>query len=134
MVTASVADVLRRGVLAIVWLGTAGICAELLLLEHFETVNQMIPLVLAALGLVVTLWTLLAPGMLAVRLLQFTMLLFIGAGIVGITLHAEATAARQADPAALEVIPPVLAPAIMIQLGLLGLLATYRHPAIPPLD
>jgi hypothetical protein len=70
------------------------------------------------------------------------MLCFIGTGVIGITLHSKGGMSRQheLDPSLAgqtlfwKVVaapdPPVLSPAIMVQLGLLGLVYTYRHPAL----
>jgi hypothetical protein len=112
---------LRRGMLGLVGLGTTGICVELVLLEHYGDWNQLIPLVVAGIGLPATLWMALAPGLAALRVWQFTMLLFVGTGITGITMHYDVTSDTVA--------PPVLAPGLFVQLGLLGLLYTLRHPA-----
>ena len=76
------------------------------------------------------------------RLLQFVMLTYIGTGVIGITLHFKANAEfqREIDPSlgglALfwkvveATAPPALAPGVMVQLGLLGLVYTYKHPAL----
>jgi hypothetical protein len=93
-----------------------------------------------ALGLIV--WAAARPGVVGLRALQFVMLTYIGAGITGITLHFKANAEfqREIDPsiagAALfwkvveATAPPALAPGVMVQLGLLGLVYTYKHPAL----
>jgi hypothetical protein len=112
---------LRRGMLALVGLGTAGAIVELVVLEHYTDWNQLIPLVVAAVGLLAATWMALAPGLTALRVWQFTMLLFVGTGITGITMHY--------DLASDTVDPPILAPGLFVQLGLLGLLYTFRHPA-----
>jgi peptidoglycan/LPS O-acetylase OafA/YrhL len=112
---------LRRAMLGLVVLGTIGLCVELIVLEHYADWNQLIPLAVSCLGLLAGLWTLLVPGLAAVRAWQFTMLLFIGTGITGITMHFDLRSET--------VNPPLLAPALFVQLGLLGLLYTYRHPA-----
>ena len=133
---------LRRGILALVGLGTVGMSTELFLIRHYETPNQVIPLVLAGCGLIAVLWTGFMPSVLALRVLQFVMLLYTGAGVVGITLHAEANAATVRESSStleglalvwkvLETTaPPALSPGLLIQLGLLGLLFTYRHPVL----
>jgi hypothetical protein len=107
--------------LGLVGLGTTGICGELVLLEHYGDWNQLIPLVVAGIGLPATLWMAVAPGLTALRVWQFTMLLFVGTGITGITMHYDLLSDT--------VNPPLLAPGLFVQLGLLGLLYTLRHPA-----
>lgn len=133
---------LRTALLALTGLGIGGMAIELLLLAHYEDATQVIPLAAAGAALVAVIWTLLRPGPPAVRTLQVVMLAFVAAGIVGVTMHVEANAAahREADPALAgrapvqRVVttpePPVMAPLLMVYLGLLGLLYTYRHPAL----
>lgn len=117
---------LRRGVFALVVLGTAGVCVELAVLEHYGDWNQRIPLAVGGLGLVAALWQGFRPGLTALRVWQFTMLLFAGTGLTGITMHLDVVSD--------SVSPPLLAPGSFVQLGLLGLLYTFRHPlaAEPP--
>jgi hypothetical protein len=107
--------------LGLVVLGTAGISVELVVLEHYTDWNQLIPLVVAAWGVLAALGMTLAPGLPALRVWQFTMLVFVGTGITGITMHGDVVSET--------VNPPLLAPGLFAQLGLLGLLYTYRHPA-----
>jgi hypothetical protein len=140
--TARALRVIRGGILAIVVLGTVGMSTELVLIGHFGDATQVIPLVLGGLALGVIAWLAARPGPVALRALQLVMLLFIGAGITGITVHFNANAEfqRDIDPsiggAALfwkvveATAPPALAPGVMVQLGLLGLVYTYRHPAL----
>jgi len=134
--------VLRRLLLALVAFGVVGTATELVLLKHYEEFWQIAPLVLlaAALGSVVaeatvgsarTLWT-----------LRLVMSLLIVAGVTGILLHYRGNLEFQADmdPTASQwelfkkVIrakaPPALAPGSMMQLGLLGLIYSYRHPSL----
>ena len=112
---------LRRAMLGLVVLGTIGLGVELIVLEHYADSNQLIPLVVSGLGLLAAIWTALAPGLAAVRVWQFAMLLFVGTGITGVTMHFDVVSET--------VDPPLLAPGLFIHLGLLGLLYTYRHPA-----
>jgi hypothetical protein len=135
-------NAVRNAILAIVALGTLGMSAELLLIGHVEDEMQLIPLVLAGAAACVILWAFVRPGVAGLRTLQFVMLTFIGAGITGITLHFNANAEfqREIDPTiggrALfwkvveATAPPALAPGVMVQLGLLGLVYTYKHPAL----
>lgn len=106
--------------LGLVVLGTLGVCVELAALEHYIDPNQLIPLAVSGMGLLAAAWLALAPGLAALRVWQFAMLLFVGTGITGITMHL--------DVASESVDPPLLAPGLFIQLGLLGLLYTLRHP------
>jgi hypothetical protein len=74
------------------------------------------------------------------------MVLFIASGLIGLVLHyiGNREFQREMDPAlggwALFVkvmtakAPPALAPSVMVQMGLLGLLYTYRHPSQVAID
>lgn len=133
---------LRRAVLATLLLGSAGSTVELLLIDHYEDVWQYIPLASSALLFVVVVWHLVRRDAASVRALQVTMVLFIAAGALGVTLHSRGAAEFQLemDPTqdrwtlASKVIrakaPPILAPGLMVQLGLLGLIYSFRHPAL----
>jgi hypothetical protein len=106
--------------LGLVVLGTTGLAVELVVLEHYTDWNQLIPVVVSGSGLLAAVCVALAPGLLTLRVWQFTMLLFVGTGITGITMHADVVSET--------VDPPLLAPGLFVQLGLLGLLYTFRHP------
>ena len=134
----------RRVLLLILLLGMFGILVELLLVEHFEDAWQFVPLVLLTLGLVVIPWHARAPGRATARALRALMSLCLLAGLIGIFLHYRGN--REFE---LEQTPnasewelfresvmggtPALAPGVMIQLGLLGLLFGYL-PAPPRLS
>jgi hypothetical protein len=130
----------RRILLAIFLVGVIGISVELWLLGHYEEVDQFIPLGLAAAGTLALAAAALRPTLLTVRLLQTLMLLFVVSGFVGIWFHYQATTEFQLemDPALrgwalfrkaiVAKAPPALAPGAMIQLGLIGLAYTFRHP------
>ena len=139
--TAALARI-RWAVLALVALGTIGMSVELLLIGHREDSNQAIPLVVAAAGLLTIAAVVVRPRAGLLRLLQFVMLTYAGSGIIGIALHYQANAEfqREIDPALTGLAlfwkvveataPPALAPGVMVQLGLLGLVFTYKHPAL----
>jgi FtsH-binding integral membrane protein len=132
---------IRRILLCILLVGLAGTATELLLLQHDEGAVQLIPLVLIAVALVTILWHTLHQGPASLRILQGTMALFIVAGVLGVYLHYGANVAfqREVDPsiagrallwkALTAKTPPALAPGSMLQLGLIGLAYTYRHPS-----
>jgi hypothetical protein len=131
----------RRLLLALVLLGIGGLTLELLLLEHTESATQWIPFAVLALGLIVGVAAWIRPSARILRLLQIVMLLFIVAGLLGIYLHVRGNVLfeQETDPSArgLDLIwrslyggIPMLAPAAMTHVGLLGLLFAYRHPAL----
>jgi hypothetical protein len=133
---------LRRFLLAILLLGLSGSGTELMLLRHHEDAKQVIPLGLIAGALLVLFWHALTAGRKSVRALQFVMSLFILAGLAGVALHFQSTLEfqQEIDPSleGLKLVlkalqakaPPALAPGVMVQLGLVGLAFTYRHPAL----
>jgi hypothetical protein len=135
---------IRGWMLALLAFGLIGTGVELTLTEHYETGLQVIPLAVISLGLTVVAWHTLAPSALSIRVLRVTMGLFLLAGVVGMGLHFRGGAEFQVeiDPAqgGWEIFkkvmrakaPPVLASGTMVQLGLLGLLYVYKHPALEP--
>jgi hypothetical protein len=134
-------DAARRILLGIFVLGVAGISLELWLMDHLEDVYQLIPLWLGGAGLVTGGLAAFRPSRGTVRLYQSVMLLFLVSGLVGTYLHFQVNVEFQLemDPALtgmalfqkaiLAKTPPALAPGAMIQLGLIGLAYTFRHPA-----
>jgi hypothetical protein len=112
---------LRQMLLALVFLGAAGLLVELGLLEHFDSVTQWIPLALlvVVLGATGAVYVRRGPG--TVRFFQGVMALCVVTGVIGVYLHYR-EAIRGATPA--------LAPGALSQLGLLGLAYAFRHPAL----
>jgi hypothetical protein len=115
--------------------------AELLLIGHFETIQQQIPLVLLGLGVLSAGWHAAAPGRATVRTLQAVMALCVVSGLVGVGLHYQGNEEfeLEIDPSirgaelvqeVLTGATPVLAPGSMALLGLIGLTHSYRHPAL----
>jgi hypothetical protein len=132
-----------RGFLLIIFLvGLFGAGGELLLLGHTEDFRQWIPLILMSLSLIVLGWRMIDRSRASLRIFQITMLLFVASGFVGMLLHYRANAEFELEmypamqglalfwKAIKGATPPTLAPGTMIQLGLLGLAYTYRHPAL----
>ena len=130
----------RRLLLVIVAAGMLGTAADLILLEHYEELWQLFPLVLIAVAAVVVGAVALRGGWIALAALRVTMVLLVAAGALGLLLHYQGSREFQQEmdpslagwPLVIKVItakaPPALAPAGLVQLGLLGLLYTYRHP------
>ncbi|HEX6925563.1 MAG TPA: hypothetical protein VF167_09035 [Longimicrobiaceae bacterium] len=132
---------IRQLLLALIFLGAAGLVAELLLLEHTENVYQWMPLVMLALVLVFSLLLGFRPSPRVLRLFRGLMVLVILVGLVGIYLHYDGNREfeLEMDPQAsgfdllwkvLHGATPTLAPGAMVQLGLLGLVFAYRHPLL----
>ena len=130
---------LRRFILLIFVAGAAGTGADLVLLGHFEDVWQWVPLALLPLGLIAVAWQRIERGPRSTRVLQGTMMLFLASGVAGLWFHYDGNAEFEIEmyPSlagwelireALSGATPALAPAAMIQLGLLGLTYAYRHP------
>jgi hypothetical protein len=128
----------RRWLIGALVLGLLGTMVELVLLEHYEELWQLTPLILIAAALVAVAWEGARPSRQSTRAVQAIMGLFVAAGVVGVWLHLHGAEQfqREMDPsqprwnvfvkAMRAKAPPVLAPGIMIQLGLIGLVSSYR--------
>lgn len=136
-------DLLRRLLAWLVVAGTAGLLAELALLEHFEDPWQWAPVALLGAGLPLGLVVAVRPHRAALGLFRGLMVLYLLAGAVGVLLHyrgnAEFELERRPELGGLALAwqamrgaTPALAPGALAQLGLLGLLLTVRHPALAP--
>jgi hypothetical protein len=132
---------LRAAVGALFLIGTLGTGVELLLLGHTEDVWQISPLGLMAVGLFTWTWFVAGGGRTVGRGFQVVMGLLVLSGVIGLWLHYRANVEFE-----LEMYPslagvklwweaargatPALAPGAMLELGLLGLAYTYRHPVL----
>jgi hypothetical protein len=133
----SVVERLRLWVLGVLMLGLIGTVTELILLEHYEQALQFVPLVLIVLGVLVLAWHMLQPGTGSLRVLQIVMALFVLAGFAGMLAHFNGSAEYQLelnpDMSNWELLekilhakaPPLLAPGMMLWMGLLGLAYAY---------
>lgn len=132
---------IRRFLLILFVIGVVGTGTELLLLGHTEDLWQWTPLVLLAAGLVTVGWRVVARGARSLRVFRATMILFVLSGGVGLWLHYHGNAEfeREMYPSLQGVdlfwesitgATPTLAPGTMLGLGLLGLVYTYRDPAL----
>jgi hypothetical protein len=134
-------DTVRRALLAILLLGFTGTWVELLLLKHTDGFWQLVPVVLTIAGTAIVAWCWASPRPALLRTLRVMSGLFLIAGIVGVVQHFIGNIGyeRESNPglAGAELYKlsamgstPLLAPGVMLQLGLIGLLFTYRHPAL----
>lgn len=131
---------LRRLLFVLTLVGTAGLAAELVLLEHVDSWTQWIPVVALALGLASGVAVAIAPAPRTFALFRLVMMMYVGAGLLGLYLHYRGNVEfeREEDPSlaglalvwrSLRGATPTLAPGALAQLGLLGLLFAWRHPA-----
>ena len=139
LVEGTTVTALRRFLLVLFLIGAVGTGVELLLLGHTEGLSQWAPLGLMAVSLLVLGWHMVDPGAASLRLFRGTMVMFVLSGVVGLWLHYQGNVVFE-----LEMYPslrgldlfresvagatPTLAPGTMLELGLLGLAYTYRHP------
>ena len=133
---------IRCLLLAVLLVGIAGVSADLLLLDHVESATQRIPAIALALSIVTIVSHLIVRRRGTVRLLQVVFLSFIACGGLGAYFHYEGNSAFQLeidpDLSQSELIwkalrakaPPALAPLAFVQLGLVGLVWSYRHPLL----
>jgi len=135
--SADTVGMLRLWILGVLVLGLLGTVTELVLLSHYEQVTQLIPVVLLVLALVVLAWHVMGHGTASLRILFGLMVLFVLAGFAGFVAHFHGSAEFQLElePSIstwdlIEKVlrakaPPLLAPGMMMQLGLLGLAYVY---------
>ena len=133
-------ELLRRWILGVMVLGLLGTVTELVLLEHYEQPLQFVPLVLIAAAVAVLAWEFKRHDAASRRALQIVMGLFVLAGFVGFVAHFHGSAEFQLDlnpeMSTWELVekvlhakaPPLLAPGMMLQLGLLGLAYVFSDP------
>ena len=132
-------QIVRRNLLAILFIGMTGTGVELWLLDHVEDRIQLIPLVVIGLGLAVLAWHGVRGSRTSLLAVQAVMSLFLAAGLAGIFYHVQANVEfqREFDPtlkggallwqALRAKVPPALAPAVLVQFALIGLAYTYRQ-------
>jgi hypothetical protein len=131
----------RQLLLALVVIGIVGLEVELALLRHAESFSQWIPHVTLFIGLLTTAAVYFRPGPRTLRVFQVLMIVFLIVGALGVYfhLHGNVEFAQERDPSlsgvrllwkALRGASPALAPGALAQLGLLGLLYSYKHPAL----
>ena len=133
----------RQLLLALIVIGIVGLEVELALLRHAESFSQWIPHVTLFIGLLTTAAVYFQAGPRTLRVFQVMMVVFLVVGALGVYFHLQGNVefAQERDPSlsgvrllwkALRGASPALAPGALAQLGLLGLLYSYRHPALAP--
>jgi hypothetical protein len=131
----------RRLGLYLLLFGIAGTGTELVLLEHVEDRLQWTPLVLLGLGFLMGSSVAFRPTRTLVNGLRVLMAIYLPAAALGLFLHLKSNVEFELEMrpsmAGLELMMeslrgamPALAPGTMAQLGLLGLLVCFRHPAL----
>ena len=132
---------LRRLILALIFLGATGMLVDLILLEHFENAWQWAPLALLIPVIALTIMVGVRPSRSFLRAFQAAMLSCIVIGVLGVFRHYRGNVEfeLERDPAlrgfalfreTIRGATPALAPGAMVQLGLLGLAFTFRHPML----
>jgi hypothetical protein len=115
---------------------------ELFLLQHIEEWRQILPLAVIGAAAIVLVWQMIRPSVAGIMTLRVLMIALVATGVLGVYFHYQGNLEFQLemDPAqrgwalmmnVLEAkTPPALAPGSLAQIGLLGLLYTYRHPSL----
>src|SRR5687767_7852151 len=122
---------LARLLLAIFLFGVLGTAAELLLLGHFEDIQQFIPLVLIAIGVVAVVWFAKRPSPASLTVFRTTLVLFAVSGLLGVYFHysgnVEFEREREESLSGLRLFwqamtgaTPALAPGPMVLLAAIG--------------
>lgn len=130
---------IRRLLLGTLVLASAGTLTELLLIGHIESVWQLIPVGLLTLMLLALASWLVSPRKATIRGVQTVAVTCIASGVIGLVQHYRGNRAFE-----LEMYPdlggwdlvwesltgatPALAPGAMIQIGLVAIAYSYRHP------
>jgi len=124
---------LRSWILGVLVLGLLGTVTELILLKHYEQPLQLVPVILIALGIAVLVWYVMQHDAASLRAVQIVMAVFMLSGFAGFAAHFLGSTEFQLElnpsMSTWELMqkvlrakaPPLLAPGMMMQLGLLGL-------------
>jgi len=130
---------IRRLLLALLTFGLVAVLAELVALGHYEEFRQLIPLVTIGAALAVIGWHVWSGSAASLRVFRGMMVVMLLVGMTGVVLHMRGSLEFQLDanpdlsgwPLVYKILhakaPPALAPGIMVQLGLLGLIYGYKN-------
>lgn len=139
---------LSRLLLAIFFFGAIGVGVELLLIEHFEDFQQLIPLGLIVVSLAAAAWYASAPGAASLRAFRVVMATMAASGVLGQYLHLRGNMEfeTERDPAiagfrlfreSMMGATPAMAPGTMVLLALIGYaysVSRNRDGAVPPVE
>jgi hypothetical protein len=131
---------IRKALAAILIFGLVGTEVELFLLKHTDGFWQLVPVALVGASVVLAVWSAVRPGPASLGILRVVMGVLLIVGFVGVYQHFTGNVGyeKESNPglegselykAATMGSTPLLAPGVMLQLGLIGLLYVYRHPA-----
>jgi hypothetical protein len=138
--TAGLERQLRRLILALLAFGLTAVTGELFALGHYEEVQQLVPIFALSVSLAVVAWHAISGSAVSVSALRVLMAVLVLVGLIGVFLHVRGSLEFQLEanpdlsgwPLVHKILhakaPPALAPGVMVQLGLLGLIYAYRHP------
>lgn len=133
---------LRKLLVGLFMFGLAGMLTELVMLEHYEDAWMIAPLAAIGLSIVMAAAHLVADSARTATLLRALGVVLVALGAIGMTLHFRGSMEFQLemDPTMSRwdlfwkvlhmKAPPTLAPGSLIPFGLLGILGTFRHPAL----
>jgi len=133
---------MRWWLLGVLVIGMLGTITELLLLEHYEKPLQFVPLILIVAALGTMFRQVRKHDLRSLIVLKWIMVLYVVSGFVGVLAHFQGAAEFQLenDPnMGVWVLftkilhtqaPPLLAPGMMLQLGLIGLVYVYSDARI----
>lgn len=131
---------LRRLILALLTFGLSATLFDLFGLAHYKESWQIVPIGFIIFTLVIVLWHIATGSTASLQTMKMLMPVLILVGLTGVFLHLKGSMAFQLEanpdlagwPLLQKLLrakaPPALAPGIMVQLGLLGLIYGYRHP------
>jgi hypothetical protein len=140
--SASLELALRRLILALLTFGLVATLGDLFGLGHYKDSWQVIPIASLIAALLIVVWHVFSGSATSVRVLRLVMVLMLIVGATGLVLHMRGSVEFQLDanpdlsgwPLIAKVLrakaPPALAPGAMVQMGLLGLIYAFKHPAM----
>lgn len=132
---------LRRFLLATAVATYLAAAVELVLVDHYEEWQQVLPFATIALGLAAAGWAWASPAPASLRSARWAGALAAATALAGVYFHVEGNLgfAREVRPGegglalawdALSGGNPLLAPGMVALAGVLAAAATYRHPAL----